>query len=154
MPEIPDEMKRNGRPRIKEFDSGEYLYRRVMPEHWDDGDVDIDAIELPDMSVNRSSLGPPEWVLLEEARCKDWAVIGFKVGDIPSNLLHLGVEVYIFTPQHIPLENNYPHSEVRCYRDGQHIDAKRNLDKALHQRWRERLLFKIRTFISPNEAIP
>jgi hypothetical protein len=151
MPEIPNEMKRNGRPRIKDFDPGEYLYRRVKPEDWADGDVDIEAIELPDMSVNRSSLGPPEWLRLAEERFETWAVIGFKVGEIPTNLMHLGVDIYTFAPQHIPLEDNYPHSEVRCYCNGNHINAKRNLDKALHQRWRERLLFNIRTFIRPYE---
>ena len=32
MPEIPEEMKKNGRPRIEDFDPDEYLYRRVIPD--------------------------------------------------------------------------------------------------------------------------
>ena len=152
MTDIPEEMKKNGRPRIPAFDPDEYLYRRVMPEQWDEAAIDIDAIELPDMSVNRSSLGPPQWVRLEEERCKDWAVVGFKVKDIPTDILHLGVYFYTFNVLHIPLENNYPHSEVWCYLNGVHINAKRNLDKALHQRWREKLLWRIKTFLRPGEA--
>lgn len=153
MPEIPEEMKQNKRPRIKEFDPEEYLYRRVMPEQWEEAEIDIDAIELPDMSVNRSSLGPPQWVRLEEERCKDWAVVGFKVKDIPTDMTHLGVDLYTFDARHIPLENNYPHSEVWAYRNGIHIDAKKNLDKSLHQRWREKLLWRIKTFLRPYEAV-
>lgn len=152
MAEIPEDMKRNGRPKIKEFDPDEYLYRRVMPEQWEEAEIDIDAIELPDMSVNRSTLGPPQWVRLEEERCKDWAVVGFKVEDIPTGILHLGIDMYNFNPMHIPLDHNYPHSEVRCYRNDVHIDAKKNLDKALHQRWREKLLWKMKTFLRPYEA--
>ena len=151
MPEIPEEMKKNGRPRIKEFEPDEYLYRRVMPEQWDETEIDIDAIELPDMSVNRSSLGPPHWVRLEEERCKDWAVVGFKVRDIPTDMLHLGIDLYAFSPMHIPLDLNYPHSEVRCHKNGSHIDAKKHLDHSLHQRSREKLLWKIKTFLRPNE---
>lgn len=153
MPEIPEEMKRNGRPRIKEFDPDEYLYRRVAPAQWDEADLDIDAIELPDMSVNRSSLGPPEWLRLEEERFKDWAVIGFKVRDIPTDILHLGVYLYKFEPMHVPLERNYPHSEVRCYLNGHHINAKAKLDRALHQRWSEKLLWRIKTFLRPDQSV-
>ena len=77
------------------------------------------------MSVNRSSLGPPQWVRLEEDRCSDWAVVGFKVRDIPSDMLHLGVDMYTFNVRHIPLENNYPHSEVWCFKNNTHINAKK-----------------------------
>ena len=152
MPEIPEEMKKNGRPRIEDFDPDEYLYRRVIPTQWDEAGIDIDAIELPDMSVNRSSLGPPQWTRLEEDRCNDWAVVGFKVRDIPTDMLHLGVYLYTFNVRHIPLENNYPHSEVWCFNNGSHVNAKRELDRALHQRWREKLLWKIKTFLRPYEV--
>lgn len=137
MADISEEMKRNGRQKIKEFDPDEYLYRRVMPEQWEESEIDIDAIELPDMSVNRSSLGPPEWARLEEERCQDWAVVGFKVKDIPTDMQHLGVHTFTFSPTHVPLELNYPHSEVRCYKDGTYINAKKLLDHAVYQRWRE-----------------
>ena len=153
MPEIPEEMKRNGRPKVKEFDGEEYLYRRVMPEQWVESQVDIDAIELPDMSVNRDfrdpEKWPPHWVLLEEERCKDWAVVGFKVKDIPTDMPHLGIDMYTFDPTHVPQDRNYMHSEVWCYQNGGHIDAKKNLDHDLHQRWREKLLWKIKTFVRP-----
>ena len=56
MTDIPEEMKKNGRPRITVFDPDEYLYRRVMPEQWDEAEIDVDAIELP---VRKSKLSWP-----------------------------------------------------------------------------------------------
>ena len=64
MAEIPAEMLRNGRPVLPFNDSDEALYRRFEPSMRDGSTIHIDAIELPDMSVNRGSLGPPEWALL------------------------------------------------------------------------------------------
>src|SRR4051794_25169322 len=114
MPEVPDEMKTKGRTPVPFDDLEEYLYRRVAPELWDESGIEVDAIELPDMSVNRSRFGPPRWARLADERCKDWAVVGFMVQDIPPEMLHLGVVRYTFSPEHVPLKNNYPHSEVRC----------------------------------------
>jgi hypothetical protein len=153
MPDIPDEMKTKGRPPAPFDDPSEYLYRRVAPDLWDESGIDVDAIELPDMSVNRARFGPPGWTRLADERCWDWAVVGFKVQDIPQELLHLGVDDYTFAPEHAPLKNNYPHSEVRCYRNGFHINAKKHLDRELHLRWREKLLWKIRTFFRPGEGV-
>jgi len=118
---------------------------------WDDGDVviDIDAIELPDMSVIRSKYGHPEWARLESDECIDWGVIGFCVGDIPARLLHMGVFTWTFGPRHVPLEENYPHSEVWAYENGMHVNAKNRLDPHLHLRWREILLRRIKTIIRP-----
>lgn len=153
MPEVPDEMKTKGRPTVAFDDPEEYLYRRVAPELWEESGIELDAIELPDMSVNRSRFGPAAWTRLADERCKDWAVVGFMVQEIPQELLHLGVDNYTFAPQHVPHKNNYPHSEVRCYRNGVHIDAKKDLDRQLHLRWREKLLWKIRTFLRPYEDV-
>ena len=47
-------MLRDGRPEDQEFRPTEYLYRCVPLIQWDDGDepIELDAIELPDMSAN------------------------------------------------------------------------------------------------------
>jgi hypothetical protein len=155
MPDLPAAMLRAGRPRDQSFRAAEYLYRRVPLELWDDADeaIDIDAIARPDMSVVRGKYGHPEWARLESDECADWGVIGFQVGHIPARLLHLGVFVWTFAPRHVPLEANYPHSEVWAYENGLHVSAKARLDPDLHLRWREQLLRKIEKTIRPHEQI-
>ena len=154
MPDLPSAMLRNGRPKDQDFRLDEYLYRRVPLELWDDADVaiDIDAIELPDMSVIRGKYGHPEWARLESDECIDWGVIGFRVDDIPVRLLHLGVFTWTFGPRHVPLDENYSHSEVWAYENGTHVNAKNRLDAHLHLRWREMLLRRVKTIIRPYES--
>lgn len=151
MAEIPEELKRNSRPKDEIFAPDEYLFRRVEPDLWRESGVDIDAVMLPNMSVYRQKYSLPEWALLESDQLADWAVVGFKVRDLPSPLMHLGVQLHTFEPRHIPLDENYAHSEVWAFRDGVHIHAKRDIDRILHARWRERLVTQLRTFVRPKE---
>jgi hypothetical protein len=157
MAEIPAAMRKDDRHEDPHFTPGEYLYRRVPLESWEEGEeVDVDAIELPDMSVLRSKYGHPEWARLESDDYAEWGVIGFMVGDIPPELLHSGVFQFVFKPRHDPLKKNYPHTEVRAYevidRQEVHINGKtRLMDPDVHLRWRERLLQKIKEFIQPHE---
>ena len=153
MAETPEEMKTKGRPEVPRFDDEEELYRRFHPEHLEGSSIAIEALELPDMSVNRQSLGPPEWLLIGE-QFKDWGVLAFEVRHIPSRFPHLGVTTFAFSPMHRPLKYNYPHTEVWAFRDGRHIDAKREflLDPDAHQRWRQLLIWKCRPVIKPTQA--
>lgn len=148
-------MLRNGRPRDQSFRPDEYLFRRVPLELWDDADeaLDIDAVQLPDMSVIRGKYGHPEWARLEREECCDWGVIGFQVGDIPARLLHLGVFVWTFGPRHVPLEENYPHSEIWAYENDVHVNTRIRLDPHLHLRWREMLLRRAQKILAPYEAV-
>jgi hypothetical protein len=122
----------------------EILFRRFRPEDFENGEVPPEAFELPDMSVARKKYGPAEWLLLDEA-CQTWGVAGFRVRDIPREeaLLHLGVIAYVLRPEHVPLKYNYPHSEIRIYRDGSRICKDHQnlalLEPVFHIRWRERL---------------
>ena len=144
MPEIPDEMRRLDRPVIPRFDADEDLYRRIQPGSIINGRLALDAIELPDMSVNRGSPGPPEWLLLTEDRFASWGIAKFKVRHIPTPLIHQGVSEFTFKPVHLPEKNNYPHSEVQAFEDDVHIDGKvRLLDMDLHLRWRRRLRMNV-----------
>jgi hypothetical protein len=96
MPEIPPAMYTAGRHPVPHFERGEYLYRRVPHELWDpDADpgelpIDVDAVEMPDMSVGRSRFAHPEWLRLA-AGCEDWGVVGFQVQDIPQPSVGLTV---------------------------------------------------------------
>lgn len=157
MPDIPDAMKERGRPLDDHFLPAEQLFRRVPPELWNDGadDFDIESIELPDMSVVRAKYGHPEWARFDRGQYTDWGVIGFAVRNIPPPLTHLGVFVWTFSAHHDPERNNYPHSEVRAFEDGRHIDMKLSdrIDPHLHLRWRHHLLRYIDKIIVPHQDV-
>jgi hypothetical protein len=150
MADVPDEMMTLNKPTIDEFPNDEELFRRFEPDYLDGSRVAVEAIELPDMSVNRSSFGPAAWAILHED-FDGWGVFAFKVGDIPPRLLHLGELVYTFAARHRPLKYNYPHSEVWAFREEVHIDLKNTvpLDHDAFQRWRQLLVWKTRIVIQP-----
>jgi hypothetical protein len=109
------------------------------------------------MSVGRSKYGWPAWLRIddirpEEDRYHDWGIVGFQVGDIPSPLQHEGASIWSFQAIHVPLKNNYPHSEVRCFAGENHVQASECLPLALHLRWRKQLLWKIRVKIRPGQT--
>jgi hypothetical protein len=157
MADVPDAMKTEGRQPDPKFFDEERLFRRFRPEDLDGGEVAPEAFELPDMSVNREKYGPPEWLLLDE-EAEGWGVASFRVVDIPrgEELLHLGVIVYILDAEHVPLRYNYPHSEIRIYRDDNRICRSSNnlalLEPVFHLRWRERLSRVCQLVIQPIRA--
>jgi len=158
MPDLPLSMLTRDREADQKFDPGEYLFRRVPLEHWEkpDDNVELDAIELPDMSVMRSRYAHPEWARFEgdEYKYYNWGVIGFRrIKDIPSPLRHLGVFECVFRAVHVPLKRNYPHSEVRAYENDVHIAMASTLDFDLHLRWRELLARHLRKFIAPGDIV-
>jgi len=151
MAKVPEGMMANGRVEDPEFADDEELYRRFPPGFLDGETIAIEAIELPDMSVNRQKYGPPEWVVIHEDH-QGWGVLGFEVQHIPDKIVQHGVVTFTFEPRHRPHRYNYPHSEVWAFREGEHIDAKNSellLDPDAHLRWRQRLLWKCRTMIHP-----
>lgn len=158
--EVPQGMMTNGRPPIKQFNANEVLYRRIPADSeyfdFDHSEIEMDAIELPDMSVNRSSLGEMEWVLIGHPNA---GVSSFKVSDIPAPIQHGGVLWYSFFPVHRPLKRNWPHTQVEAYEaasplqspsDDKHIDGKaKMLHPDAHYRWRYQLLCKMQVEIPP-----
>jgi len=158
MAEIPVEMTTLEKPRIHHFRSDERLYYRFHFDHWEDGGVAAEAFRLPDMSVNRSLLGPPEWTILtEDDEYVLWGVTAFRVEDIPVGveMPHRGVIIFTFRPEHVPLRKNYPHSEIWVFREEDHICRKNKnlnlLDPEFHLRWRERLSQLADVIIQPTE---
>jgi hypothetical protein len=165
MAELPEGMMQRGRLEDDVFEPEEHLYRRVLHELWEDDYINLDAIELPDMSVNREKYGPPQWVRLLSDEFHDWGVIGFQVRDIPAELQHLGAHIYRFRPKHVPHKHNYPHSEVQAYyarsdspEAEEHIDDEFLIKEQIQQletlfpdelqlRWREQLRRKCRIII-------
>jgi hypothetical protein len=175
MSDLPSEMLKNGRPEDQEFESGEFLYRRVPEDLWDDDEIDLDSIELPDMSVNREKYGPAWWVRYMESKdsksgarefvLTDWGVIGFRVEDVPPEQAFHGQFLYKFKVAHAPNKYNYAHSEVRAFEtimgnpksDEIHIkgnDLINRIDPIWHLRWREKLARKCERILSPGEPNP
>jgi hypothetical protein len=75
---------------------------------------------------------------------------------LPSLLReHLGAIIFTFSPEHVPLKKNYPHSEIWVFRDHVHICKKDKnvdlLDPEFHLRWRERLSMLAHVIIQPTE---
>jgi hypothetical protein len=143
-------MPTRGRPPDPHFLPEERLFRAFAPTELDGDRIAVDAIELPDMSVNREKYGPPEWLLLLDV----WAgcgVASFQVQDIPAEMLHRGTILYRFDVIHEPTPNNYPHSVVRALENDRHIPLPEDLDPELHLRWRNRLRQRLRVCIRPGE---
>ena len=57
MAELPEGMLQRGRVEDNVFEASEYLYRRIPHDLWEADYINLDAIELPDMSVNRQKYG-------------------------------------------------------------------------------------------------
>lgn len=148
MSETPEAMMTRERDRDPVFTRKERLFRRFPRKYTDGTRVEMDAIALPDMSVNREKYGPPEWLLLDDD-FEGWGVFAFAVADIPEGFLIEGVRMYSFKPVHCPQKRNYPHSEVRAYEDGEHIDSSERLPRDVQLRFRERLLWGVHVCIQP-----
>src|SRR5438876_5772344 len=133
MAELPRDMLRRGRaPDVEGFRDEEELFRAFEPAAWEGDRISIDAIGLPDLSVNWGKHGPPEWLLLLDAFA-GCGVGAFKVGDVPKTLDHLGVYTYKFDLAHDPTDNNYPHSIIRAMDErGQHIQDEHVLNPQVH----------------------
>jgi len=137
-------MLRRGRPPDPEpFREEEELFRAFEPEAWEGDHISIDAIGLPDLSVNWGKHGPAEWLLLLDTFV-GCGVGAFKVADVPKSLEHLGVYIYTFGLVHDPTENNYPHSVIQAFdEEGRHIEEPQTLNPQVHLRWRNRLRQRI-----------
>ena len=159
MSKIPPAMKQNRRFVDAHFVKTEYLYRRVPLDYWADAgdDLDVNAVELPDMSCGRSKYGHPEWLRLDVRDngvyiFRDgWGVIGFQIGDVPPERWDDGILRFTFSIVHEPDEWNYPHSEIRAFDGGVRIDVVEKLPELMHLEWRELLLREARVFLKPNQ---
>ncbi len=153
MGDLPRDMLQRGRPPDAEgFRDEEELFRAFEPEAWEGDRISIDAIGLPDLSVNWGKHGPAEWLLLLDAFA-GCGVGSFKVADVPKKLEHLGVYLYTFDLAHEPTPNNYPHSIIRAWDEqGRHIQRPEGLDPHVHLRWRNRLRQRIHLRIRPGGA--
>jgi hypothetical protein len=105
MPEIPEHLLRRGRPVDPEFSPSELLFRAVARK-------DLTA---EGFLVNRGKYSESNDVILLRP---SHGIAAFEVQDVPEELD--GPEgAYRFKVEHAPEEDNYAHSEVRTYKEGQ-----------------------------------
>ncbi len=150
MASLPAGMKAHKRGPVDDFDEDEPLYRAFREQDLDGDKVSIDAIELPDMSVNRGRFGQPYW-LLHLGIWEGCGVAAFEVRDARYSFPHLGVIHYRFDVVHTPTQDNYPHSEIYAYEGERHIKTPERMDPTVHLRYRNRLRQRLRVVIRPGE---
>jgi hypothetical protein len=134
-------MYRSGRPVDMNFDDNENLYNRFRKEYLAEGKFLPTGIKFPDWSVNREKYSEPEDVLIPDFH--EWGIAQFKVGDVPDTLPSPGDIKFDFKVEHDPVEDNYSHSEVRSYKNGQHtrkIEVNRTVKKTFRQILSEKIV--------------
>ena len=78
----------------------------------------------------------------------DWWVASFKVSDLPQTLPYLGQPNYFsFKVSHVPLDWNYPHSEIWLMRNGVHIQGKAKLPPEVHLQFRNQLRMRMKAWL-------
>lgn len=146
MPEIPERMQTKDRHRDDVFLSQELLFRRFHMHHFQDNELEIDAIEMPDMSVMREKYcDDPCWVLIDledQIDFSGWGIAGFPRSAIPATLYFRGNPNFTFEPKHVPYKRNYPHTEIWAYDEGIRVTGKNSLPPEVHLPFRERLLWE------------
>jgi hypothetical protein len=115
VPERPDSMLRNGRAPDAEFQPTEKLFRRYKREHFIDGRFSNMGLSFTNPpSVNREKYSQPSDAIFSEAdEFLNWGVLSFQAQHLPA-AFPTDRPAYSFFPHHVPLENNYSHSEVGC----------------------------------------
>lgn len=145
-------MRRGTRGKIA-LDPAKRLYRRFRPEALCGGELSLDAIDMPDMSVMCEQLTEDiAWVLIDPSGEHDfgsWGVAAFRGTDIPPSQRHLGTELFDFFAEHEPVRNNYPHSVVAARRNGKRLAPADVLPPQVHLRFRYRLRCKTVVVVAP-----
>jgi hypothetical protein len=136
---VPDAMLRKDRAAHQEFDDSEMLYYRLKQPCGEIGDHPIGLdMEYPDFSVNRQKHGGlRDFVLIP-----NWKYLGiaeFAKGSIPGPDFSEGNIEYSWGVTHIPLDENYHHSEIWTYKGGTHCQRSSQVNKIVFRRFRQRI---------------
>lgn len=139
--QIPDRLIQRDRLIDDQFEGDELLYHR-FPKLLDVGDqIYPSTIRFPNFSVNRSKYSESFDVLIPEYF--DWGIYSFQVQDIPDPYSTTGGKdnetLYEFYAEHVPLKDNYSHSEVRVSKDGIYDEEMKIKNKILKKTFRFKL---------------
>jgi len=155
MADLPERLLRNGRPVDPVFDLAEQLYHRCTagstledPQQPGLFRLKPSSLRCPDFSVNRQKYSQPEDVLLPSYQ--EMGVAAFAVGDVPSSIISPGGVVLEFRVEHVPLEENYAHAEVRSYKDSARILESSKVPDRVKSEFRQRLSEKSVVIIDPS----
>ncbi|MEX1268854.1 MAG: hypothetical protein WEA56_07620 [Balneolaceae bacterium] len=136
---LPDRMFRNGRKLDQKFDAKEKLFQRFSKLSSLKGAIYPNSIRFPDFSVNREKFSEPLDVLLHDyPNLLKLGVASFKVKDLPGPQKTGDKKkktTYCFKAEHVPLDDNYAHSEVRVYKNGKY-STKTNVAKTIKTKFR------------------
>jgi hypothetical protein len=120
----------------------------------------VEAIELPDremsISMGRSRYGHAEWVRFDTVNGRfheAWGVFGVVVRNIPPQYWDSGVYKFTFSACHDPLERDYPHSEVRVFKNSMRVLLQSELPEDIELKWRYALLDVMETIIKPKHLV-
>jgi hypothetical protein len=133
--EIPERLRTNGRAADPVFEGAEKLFRRYLREHLVNGQFSNAGFRLSrPNSVNREKYSLVEDVLLSlDDRHVGSGVWSLRVEDLPAEFPPEKPQISVF-PQHLPVDENYAHSEIWCdriERTGQHVEPNNETKKLL-----------------------
>jgi hypothetical protein len=140
-------MHRSGRPEDQAFEATEKLFRRYTRAHYINGQFSNTGFALDSpQSVNREKYSELTDVLFSEAdEFLNWGVLSFKVEDLPSSFPSDDPR-YTFFPKHIPMEDNFAHSEVWCDkvpRTGSYVKPSKSARKLFRALLSQRVVVEI-----------
>lgn len=147
MPERPGRMRRNGRPEDPAFSPLEKLFRRYTRDHYINGQFSNTGFAFTSpQSVNRQKYSEPTDVLFSETdEFATWGVLSLKTADLPSSFPEDNPQ-YSFFPKHVPMEDNYAHSEVWCDRiplTGEYVRPSKPMSKLFRAVLSQRVVIEI-----------
>ncbi len=161
---IPDRFFVNGRLPVEHFEPDELLYFRFSSIHFtDESRLPVAAIKFPDFSVNRGKFSQPTDVLIPH--WEGWGIAEFEVQAIPLTLNSGDGREFEFKVKHDPIDDkhpyytqpnqqfeNYAHSEVRVFENGEHL--KRKLTDSVKKQFRMKMSdkTKIVVILEPSPA--
>lgn len=144
----PARMRTGNRTPDPVFAPSEKLFRRYLPSHFQNGEFTGLAFSLTNpISVNRGKYSKALDVLFSDTN--EWAgfgVVSFQVRHVPPRL-PIDNPVFSFTVVHTPLQDNYSHSDVCCYRigsEGTHVEPSRGVRKLLRTQLSRGLVWEVR----------
>lgn len=151
----PRRMYRRRRPEDGVFTQDEKLFFRCK-RGWVDGNAQVKPahVHFPDQSVNREKYSKPGDVLLPDRSDKSnewiyWGVASTTIADIPEPIETEGRVEYSFTAEHDPLDDNYGHTELRVYKDGNRESNKKKINNQIKKKYRTILALSTHVIIRP-----
>lgn len=127
MPELPERLRRNGRVADQEFTQAEKLFRRYLKNHLVNGQFSGIGLSFDDPpSLNREKYSECRDVLISpeiDFAAQGYGVLSLRVHDA-TMALPADQPMYSFQPRHVPIDENFAHSEIWCDRvepTGNHV---------------------------------